>query len=240
MFSGGLDSSFILSTLLTYTDVHLMYVKGIQGEHKTKKELSCREDIKAFMHDFRPDHGILSDSIIEIPYNTLTQASQWLIGAADRFNGVDSNLHSKLIAGYVMGDSIGHILDNMKAFWKNLQTLQGVHETVPLSTPLIDAFIGKQFILGHTHMPDELLKLIWVCETPKVGKKEAWFEDKDWYTDHLTPCGKCDACKRLIAEMAIKGRPIPSGSNIPDPRTMDMKWEGTNNTTKIWTLCDEQ
>lgn len=233
MFSGGLDSSFILSELLLHTDVHLLYVKGIQGPNKIKKELACREDIKEFIHTFRPDHDIRSDTIIELPYSNHTQAIHWFLGACDHTNGVNPNHHSELIVGYVMGDSICSMIHTVKSCWDNLQDLGGKHKKVPLSTPLVDKFIDKQFILQHKNIPDELLKRIWVCETPVVGEKESGFEDKEWYTGHLTPCGECPACKRIVAEMAILGRPIPAGSNLPDPKNMKHEWCGTTYRDRI-------
>lgn len=193
LFSGGLDSTYMLRTALMETDVDVLYIDCGQCKNKIQAESISRTAILRWMddhamlvedekrHRVRRTFDYTGVSYADAPNMMSSQAPVWLIGALYHF---DPSIHSEVRVAYVMGDDALIYRHEMATAWENLCLLaKGV--SVPLVFPLMGW--RKSTILKYIQ-PD-LLDLIWVCELPT------------WVGTTLTPCHKCIPCKRHDREM---------------------------------------
>lgn len=190
LFSGGLDSTFMLWRYLQKSAVDVLYINGGQGDMKMHKENTARSDIlnALLSHDpVRTPHKV--DKKLQ-PRNTVNfgsstmqfkQTPAWLMGALEV---VDPSRHSCVAIGNVMGDEMWGWSENIIGAWDHLCQLS--HDVkVPLEFPL--KCWSKFRILKH--LPPSLYKNIWYCEMPKMVDKE----DLDGLKK-IVPCGSCGAC----------------------------------------------
>lgn len=202
VFSGGLDSTFMLWQALKEGDVHTCYIKGRQYGHKIPLELAAREKIIAFFQE-KTGNKVLTDTIVDIghrveisqklhedetrfrswnndvPDVAWGQAYMWLFGI---IHVSDGRQHTKVCFGNVMGDQISMHLHDMKAAWNHIQEFTKKN-SIPLEFPL--AYIPKDNIL--LDLPTEILPHLWVCELPYLSSALGV-----WH-----PCGSCAACNTM-------------------------------------------
>lgn len=195
MFSGGLDSTMMLSRMLKETQVDVMYVSGPQGTAKSRKEEEARAAILLWMDNNRP-YPVRSVIDFRLPEGDMQRGTKygqvlpWLYGGMATANG---RQHTSLAIGYVMGDDITEHLVNLEKAWDLLSNVSK-SEPVKLTFPLRNT--TKQQLLQE--IPSDLYKLIWYCEIPKEGKA----------------CGRCEACLTHAAELhmhGLRGHPHPNG-----------------------------
>jgi len=193
LFSGGLDSTYMLQTYLEKGDVEVLYVKGSQGPDKIAKELAARRKIIKALEKKTGNH-VLRDHKVELghlfggdmPDRGFLQAPMWIIGA---LQVSDHTRHSELAIGYVAGDQIACHIPYIANTWDNIQMFakQG---SIPVVFPLK---VERKVDILH-QIDVRAVQHVWVCEIPewwRDGKKLHW---DDGAGGTLKSCGKCAAC----------------------------------------------
>lgn len=190
LFSGGMDSTYLLHTLLAKGDVDVLYVKGGQAADKITQELAVRKRIIWKLEQLtgnrvRYDHHVSTDQLFAgMPNYSWCQPAMWMTGA---LHHVDSSRHSKLVIGYVSDDGIISRLHNIKRAWHHLQMFSKHSKPVPVEFPLHTT--SKQSIMKM--MDVRMWDYIWVCEMPI---------DKEGVT---SACGNCVPCLTQHGQLAI-------------------------------------
>jgi 7-cyano-7-deazaguanine synthase in queuosine biosynthesis len=187
LFSGGLDSTFLLYETLKTTNVHLLYVAGNLNRQKVDLELQAREKIKKWFTDnHHGEYRIISDTVLEFHVGDteqmfnglrLPQPAMWLFPALYFYK---SGLHTDLKIGYVEEDMAIPFLDKLKAAWDQLTQFVKT-KSIPLDFPLMNT--NKKFI--YATLPNDLKRLVWVCEMPLINGNREFIE-----------CAKCKPCQR--------------------------------------------
>jgi hypothetical protein len=215
LFSGGLDSSFLLQEELKKGDVDVLYVKGVLHEKKMKEEEDRRDAIIEILQKStgnkvrkqrRIDLGIMPFGNMED--QTFTQPPMWMMGA---LMVSDIRQHSELLIGYISGDQIMPMLPAIKAAWQQLQIISKEHGEIPVNFPLL--FTTKNKAMMDLH--PEVMRLVWYCEIPQTkyysigpalqilpGPDETEEERKARFAnmrEKVVPCGRCEACYRMQA-----------------------------------------
>lgn len=184
LLSGGLDSTFLVSTLLMSIPVDIMYVKSSQGPNKIEGELLSRENIRKYLDEGFTEGSytfkIEQDFIVDIGNNRiadckLSQPISWFYAAMLQY---DHNKHSCVCIAYVTGDAICQSLHKLEQAWELISSITK-KETIPLAFPLRD--MRKHEILAI--IDPELEKLTVVCEGPRVTEGS-----------HIHQCGICNTC----------------------------------------------
>lgn len=185
LFSGGLDSTYLLWKQLQKGPCDVLYVTGDQFPAKVIAEKEAR------MSTLTQLNGTMEYQVrteIEVEVNTATkrafhnhhkfsQPSRWLMGA---MLAISSGHHSELQIGYCQGDQIIAELEGIKQCWQLLQSFSNVGTPVPVVFPAV--FQPKWRMLEE--LPAPLLKHVWICETPLLD------------TSVIKSCGNCQPCKR--------------------------------------------
>lgn len=185
LFSGGLDSTYLLFEALETTDVDILYVKGPQGDNKITCELNARENILEWLAQNRP-FKVRNKDIIDISQATVTQDGKyrqilpWFFGA---LTIADSYKHSSVQIAYISSDGSSNHATTIGWAWDYLGS-STKNKKVDLAFPLID--VSKQDIMKR--MPYELYKKIWVCEIPEK------IENDVEPTVVWKHCGTCETC----------------------------------------------
>lgn len=195
LFSGGLDSTYLLSQLLMETEVEVLYVRGPQGHDKERMEDLARSNILDWMAEHRP-YRVREINSFRLPIGMVTnddvafqQVLPWLYAALCTVNG---KRHSKVVISYVLGDQISQELGNLQAAWTSLVAATH-HRGAPLEFPL--SYVSKQTILEE--LPESLYEHVWYCELPDDG----------------LPCGKCPAC--ITHESELHKRALKNAFTLP-------------------------
>ncbi len=220
MFSGGVDSTYLLHYYLTKTDIPL-HVHHISLRYpqfdRWKTEDPAVERILSYCRDNYRGFDYSASRFDMPPF---------------RLVGRDSDLHllvASKIGPNLPGDKItlalGHCLEDYESpetqararlqllpnLWKALidsAEEKGKLNTV-ISRPLIDQKIPKEEIFKM--LPASLLKLCWSCRMP------------DFYNDVGYPCGLCHTCKKNEKILAHLGRTgefpqlVRSEQGLPKP-----------------------
>lgn len=195
LFSGGLDSSYLLHELLKESDVEVLYVKAGQCQVKQAKELAQRRRIVELLQELTGNYVLnwhevnIGQLFNHMPDHSWQQPAMWLAGALNHSTG---RRHSKLVVGYVSGDGIVARLHNIERAWYHLQQFSK-HDPIPVEFPL--STTSKLSILDRIH--PLLWPLVWVCELPKEadvdgsGKRE------------IVACGHCVPCLTMHGTQAM-------------------------------------
>lgn len=199
LFSGGLDSTFLVYKLLQESDVDLLTIDSncLPGTiYEAEKQV--REDIINYFaehKDCRPYRGVVRN-VLRFTINTggslnnegprFAQPKYWLFGAVDVASG---HKHSSVNIAYVSGDQIGPHIQRIAKAWKHLWSFSRNSDLIPLKFPLL--YTSKRdIVLSIKGSEDEkLLDLIWYCERP-IPLQDS--QDKKF-----EPCGKCQSCCRM-------------------------------------------
>lgn len=214
LWSGGLDSSWLVYQELLKGDVDYISINAGQDGNKRRAEFRAREAMKAWFATQKL--GSLRElSYPEFELNmtatkhlTWSQTIPWLVAAVQV---VDVERHSKVMMGYVLGDEVISVLDQFQLAWDGMQ---GVckHSKVPLEFPL--TMISKFRILSQ--IPRGLYQHVWYCELPIR-------EDVDDFPQY-TPCNACIACythKTELYRYALRN-PVPEGEQPRAIGTWDL------------------
>ncbi|BAQ02669.1 QueC-like queuosine biosynthesis [Ralstonia phage RSL2] len=212
VFSGGMDSSYMLWRALQEGDVYTCYIKAHQSPDKIPMELAARKKIIAFFEK-KTGNRVLSDTIVNlgdavlvkevdpadgytkkswnnhIPDHTFAQAPLWQFGLQ---YAADGNKHSKVCMGIVMGDQISMHLGDLAAAWKHTSAFAR-YEQVPMEFPLM--YHTKDRILKE--MPKEIIPHLWICELPEPAGDDQPDDVK------FVPCERCVACETMAKTVFI-------------------------------------
>lgn len=224
LFSGGLDSSFLLQEELKKGDVEVLYVTGVLHQDKVKMEEERRAKIIDILEEttgnrvrkrHRIDLGIMPFGNMED--SSFTQPPMWLMGA---LMVSDSRRHSKLLIAYVSGDQIMPQLAHIQAAWDQLQHISKAHDNIPVDFPY--RFDSKIYVMEGLH--PEVARLVWYCEMPQtrytqtvrqlLGLRDdeeipdTYYNAKYKQEPHsvIRPCNMCEACHRMQATYFLWNR----------------------------------
>lgn len=191
LWSGGLDSTWMLWQELQKGDVDYVTINGGQCANKQVAETHARERALKWMHARTKYCARSIDCNIQIrladmPALTWSQPVPWLVGA---LSVVDYKRHSSLQIGYVMGDEVALIHGTLKKTWECLQQISKQGDPVPLEFPL--EMTSKLRILDA--MPKGLYDCIWYCELPA--------KHEDPRVLMRVPCERCAACITHLTEL---------------------------------------
>lgn len=206
LFSGGLDSTYLLQQQLEITDVDVLYVDGHQSPHKAEVEKKHRQQILKYLQ-MNSKFQVKRQYEVDIKMFTLgryreewkfQQPHQWIMGALQT---IDHTRHSELMIAYVTGDQINYHCGDIMQAWNSLQYFSK-REAVPVSFPLI--YLRKTEILAEIN--PAAFAWHWVCELPRLKSDTPdpemgpWIppKRKRWDKHDYEPCGKCTACQTSL------------------------------------------
>lgn len=197
LFSGGLDSTFLLEQELRKGPVDVLYVAASQSQIKIKAERLARRKLintleRITGNHIRNEYDIDIKSGCQTPDSTFQQPLMWLNGA---FEISSSKIHSELQVGYVMGDQINAWLGSIERAWWSIQEF-GKVTPIPLLFPLKQ--FTKQDILNEIH--PKLVSKVWICEMPTyttIGNSVGG-EDTTYHT-----CKQCLPCKTMASQLYL-------------------------------------
>lgn len=227
LFSGGMDSTYLLQTTLYWGPCDVLYVRGGQHSAKVTKEQDARRKIIDTLNEcygykvtreYEPAGRLSFASVKQRKYS---QPVSWLMGA---LQVLDPDRHSKLLVGYVGDDGFGfgRLMPEIEKIWYSAQKLIHTGEPIPIEFPL--DHVTKREILHH--LDTRLVNHIWVCEQPerKYPKDRPPTEKADELetlddeplilvddpmsvqlateitTDEVydvEPCGRCAPCRKM-------------------------------------------
>lgn len=200
LLSGGLDSAYQLYCTISHgTDVDTLYIAGDQDPLKIEKERQAVKDVLKYILDEHVKHPgwgrVISHREITIKIENygvspgFGQPFLWILGIARCIN---RDIHSEVLLSYVQGDQFCSSFPHLQQAWEHLY-IGCIEPTtdnmIPLKAPMV-AYVTKGYIL--TQIPEELLKLVWWCETPVQKGKE------------IHACGNCLSCIRMEKELFLK------------------------------------
>lgn len=197
VFSGGMDSSYLLQEALKEGDAEVLYVKMAQAPEKVVKELAARQEIIRTLEGLYPGR-VTRQYLVDIGWMfageqqwAFRQPAAWLFGALEV---VDYNKHSEVQLGYVAGDQMAGDLSYLSNAWDSLIAISR-HDHVPMNFPI--RRWTKQMVLNA--IDPVLMQHVWVCETPDSGE------------DGFVACGSCGACQTQDAMFYIynKNNAVP-------------------------------
>lgn len=198
LFSGGLDSSYLLQEKLKEGNVEILYVRSALNEIKMEEEIKRRENIIKILEEktgnkVRDRHlvDLGSAPFGEIADQKFTQPAMWLNGA---LIASDSRKHSELCVGYVNGDSIMFDVGHIHNAWHSLQSVCKTNQVIPIVFPL--AYQYKQDILRF--LEPSVTRLIWYCEMPVKNK---FVDGNDIELSKVRPCGNCTPCVTMATTL---------------------------------------
>jgi hypothetical protein len=204
LFSGGMDSTSLISWFLHFTNVDVFYVQANVHPWKQQKEKEARELIKARFAEQRKTsdiHRIVDDFELEMnglyaqTHNySLVQPISWLTAALIKFN---PTVHSGVAVGYLLGDQAPAFRKELEDFWRAGWVLlrgRGM-EPPPVWFPLLDFGNTKKNIVEMLDL--DLRKLCWVCETPKLKPSHRKYPDDKVPNKQIIACGTCMPCTTL-------------------------------------------
>uniref|UniRef100_A0AAU7PFG3 QueC-like queuosine biosynthesis family protein n=1 Tax=Burkholderia phage vB_BgluM-SURPRISE13 TaxID=3159457 RepID=A0AAU7PFG3_9VIRU len=205
VFSGGMDSSYMLWKQLEQGDVHTCYIKATQSQDKIPMELAARKKIIAFFEK-KTGNKVLTDTIVDlgdcfeakrtshdgytsswnnkVPDLAFGQAPVWQFGI--QF-AADGEVHSKVCMGIVMGDQIAMHLGDLALAWQHTSSFTRM-TPIPMEFPLM--YVTKDRILAD--MPLEIIPELWICELPRVLS-----------TGKTIACEDCPACETMAKTVFI-------------------------------------
>lgn len=199
LFSGGVDSTYLLWWLLQHTPVDIITIEHGYLLASAEPEALAREKIlkelrnmdglykvREHFHSSKTYEHVVSPN--ELQYAQLYHHFQYLT----KF--VNYSKHSEVHMGLCLGDSSATVHLTLPDFWK----MQGriflnfMEDPPPLK--LILAGTSKRAIISN--LPENLFKLTWSCNSPNKRRNK------------YIQCGKCVSCfanKRALEDIAVAG-----------------------------------
>ena len=193
MFSGGVDSTFLLHYYLTKTDLPL-HVHHISLRYpqfnRWKSEAPAVRKILSFCKDNYRSFSFSASRFDMPPLRLVGRDSDLQLLVASKIGPNLSGSKITVALGQCLEDIESpaarerirkQVLPNL---WKALiaSVDQGEKLNPVISRPLIDQKISKKEIF--TLLPPELLKLCWSCRVP------------EFRGDVSYPCGSCQTCQK--------------------------------------------
>lgn len=192
LFSGGMDSTYLIQWLLEYGDVDTLFVEADPHPLKREKEAEARKRLfrlfeKHYKHKVLKDHhhslvGAYSG------HNGLygIQQISWLTAALAVY---DSERHEGVYIGYLLGDQAPAFRGWYEQFWNAGWTItHGVLSPVPpLLFPLLNHQRSKRYVVDC--IDKRLVTSTWVCEFP--------YRHGEGAHKQIKACGRCNPCRLL-------------------------------------------
>lgn len=182
LWSGGLDSTYLLEqTLLygNYKEVHVGYIQIDNNIEKTKMELAAIKNMLPYFNKFESFKymGIIANVGVNIGYSpSLKQVPIWLFGIYQIAKQYD-----EIAIAYVLNDCAISYLNDIKNAYKSHKFLyQDVLYHKIKVAKLIFPLIKTDKQTEYNDLNKDLRDLIVWCEDP-IKKK---------------PCNKCSPCIR--------------------------------------------
>ena len=182
LWSGGLDSTYLVDKLLRENHTVIVGWCDIQNNHEVmKREYEARTPmIEYFLETYSGrfiNMGKLYSINVKIHNDTipLKQAFLWMMSYLTLPNYSYRKI-DKLALGYVMNDDALSYLDEFKSIFKTL------NEFADSEIELIFPVIKYRKTDMYLELPNILKDNITWCDTNE---------------EILNPCGKCDSCKRM-------------------------------------------
>lgn len=225
LFSGGLDSTYLLYQALRNGPVDVLYVPGPQGPIKEEAERRAREKIIKYL-EAKSLHKV-REQITAPPIDTcptkdffLRQPLAWIVSALMM---AEAEAHSEVQIGYILGDQALAFRQEMLQAWNGLSAVTKMNH-VPLAFPLLRKL--KEQI--YRELPGEVQDALWHCETPIVNWPNGWPTGEEqvkpgseYANAEFEPCGRCTACK--AARNTKESLHLIEVTVMPDPRVEDIK-----------------
>jgi hypothetical protein len=183
LFSGGMDSTYMLWKALETGPVHTLYAFGGQSVIKEHAEKKARDRIMNYMAKHRP-FPILSDDeikirgVVQCPTDAWEQPYSWFMAA---LQSIHPTRMSEVQIGTVLNDDGAPYCGRLQVAWENLlRVIYPQNATVPLLKFPQWNLLKTQI---YNELPEALRKMTWVCEVPL------------WKRERAVPCGCCKPCK---------------------------------------------
>lgn len=205
LFSGGMDSTYLVQRYLDETDVDTLYVECDPHPLKLKRERWARARLFTLFRKYYQykvikdhEHRLVGTYTTHQRLSGVQQIS-WLTAALAVF---DERRHHALAIGYVLGDQAPAFRTQYEAFWRAGWTMtRGVLSPVPpLVFPILDYNETKYDVIDR--IDKRLVTSTWVCETPEqvrtgaIMRISAWQAGDDADTK-IKACGRCRPCRLL-------------------------------------------
>lgn len=198
MFTGGLDSTYLLRKLLSEGNmVDLLYVTGVACSKKHENELIARQQIiDTFKADESLPGRIVAEQIANLRQYSMDndnvgmafqQVLPWFYSLMKHVN---PEKHKYAAMGYVNGDSVAYWLPKVEIAWREL--MQVVYPIEDANDPILKLALPLMTTTKRTIIKSlgrDLLSKIWVCELPiSVTSDDA--------PKYKSACDQCPACLR--------------------------------------------
>ncbi|BDD79742.1 hypothetical protein [Burkholderia phage FLC9] len=206
LFSGGMDSTFLVQWFLQYGDVETVFVKADPHPFKRKKEADARRKLfglfeKYYKHRVLHDHEYDLDRTFS-QHQRLNGVQQisWLVAALAIY---EPSRHHSVNIGYVLGDQAPAFRKQYEDFWSAGWTMtRGVLDPVPpLLFPILNHQLTKYDVLDR--IDKRLVSSTWVCEMPKY--------EGEYAHKKLVACKHCKPCRLL--KHTIEDWELATGQN---------------------------
>lgn len=191
LFSGGMDSTYLVQWFLQFGDVDTMYVQANVHPLKVEKETQARKKLfalfeKHYKYKVIQDHQVNLDNVYNRDAGFAVQPISWLTAAVSLF---DVDKHSGLAVGYLLGDQAPAYRENLDGFWGHAwRLLRGRSGNIPpLWFSLLDSHSTKRDVLNR--IDKRLVTSTWVCEEPTHQGEHAH--------KRIIACGRCKPCRLL-------------------------------------------
>ncbi len=202
LFSGGLDSTFLLfDRLKHHGNVDVLYADGGQHIVKIHAEKLAREKIITALEKHTP-HRVINryevgkighaeaDGVLKLPSIHRPQQTSWFLAALFTIN---PEIHTGVEIGNVLGDdNLGYVADLSKA-WHHLMRATRLgcfhYEPPAMRFPIMEFDKSRCW----NALPEDVRELVWTCETPKWGPNNEG-------ANAAIPCGICVPCRTLVWE----------------------------------------
>lgn len=193
LFSGGMDSTYMVQWFLQYGDVDTMYVYAHDHPIKNQKEREARAKLfglfeKYYKHRVLKDHELTVDNVYINQYQRLdgVQMISWLTAALGVCQG---DRHHSVAVGYLLGDQAPAFRQQMEEFWKAgwIMTRGHLADMPQLVFPILNHKQTKYDTIDR--IDKRLVTSTWVCEMPE--------EIGDGAHKRIKACGRCNPCRLL-------------------------------------------
>lgn len=247
LFSGGLDSTYLLVEQLKNGPADVLYTAGPQGNAKVEAETRARKNIIELIENKPELHKVRMFINGPVFYNNemvdpfLMQPMTWIYSA---LMVVNHELHSEVQIGYILGDQALAFRHEIEQAWNGLSAISKLHH-VPIRFPLVKRLKTDIYKELDSDIRDEL----WHCEIPIMAWPDSeisWNErryssslsfdnkgnlsndDLRFNNAHYRPCGVCVSCitARNVRESLGLVRLIEDNPVVGEDDTIDKFLKG--------------
>lgn len=187
LWSGGLDSTFIVDSLLKKTQCDILHINSDSLiTNAIQKERKAIEQIQQYFDSNNEYNKIRNRYFIDFNFNAVINCNmifrQTYIWICSILQVYDPTVHSGVYMGYLINDDIAFLTKDFKKGMKHIsKTL--FNKKIKMKFPLLEIGYNKQHIIDY--LPAELLNMVTYCENPDY--KDNAFHD----------CGECASCIKM-------------------------------------------